>query len=89
MNVVPKVKNYVWRLATNAVAVKGNLIRRGMLVGPGCPVCGEDDTWEHMVLGCKWTEQICIELQGIRRAETHDLDVTRWLDERWHEQGGT
>lgn len=57
-NKEPKVKNYIWRLASNAVAVKANLQRRGMMVDPGCPVCEEDETTEHMVFGCSWTKPV-------------------------------
>lgn len=43
-NVIPKVKTFAWRLVSNALAVKMNLIKRGMNVDPGCVICGMDET---------------------------------------------
>lgn len=80
-NVVPKVENFAWRLATNALPVKVNLIRRGLVIAPGCPMCGADETREHMTTRCRWTAQVWKATLGNNRRPTPGRDITTWLDE--------
>lgn len=79
---MPKIKHYVWRLATNRVAVKDNLIRRRMQIDPGCPVCGDNETREHMATGCKWTEHVWRDMTGTRTSDSATVCKERWLDEQ-------
>lgn len=39
-----KVKSYMWKLASNALPVRANLKRRGILISPLCLACDEVDT---------------------------------------------
>lgn len=88
-NQIPKVKNYIWRMASNAVAVKANLRRRGMMVDPGCLVCGEDETTEHMVFGYSWTKPVWEEMTGTKSNDTQPQDITSWLDDRRRGEDGS
>lgn len=45
-----KVKMFGWKAARNGIAVKANLVKRGMGVDKECPRCGEGaETTEHML----------------------------------------
>lgn len=79
--IIPNAKNFVWRLTTNSIVVKMNLIRRSMIMDRGCPVCGEDETREHMMVGCRWTEDIWTEILGTRMDQRVITDVIVWLDD--------
>lgn len=57
-NVWPKVKFFLWKFASNTVAVRSNLARRGVQVSPICLSCDEEETTEHAVTGCCWTREI-------------------------------
>lgn len=88
VNQLLKVKHYMWRLASNVVAVKMNIRRRGMLVDPGCPTCGEDETREHMVVDYSYTAPVWADLTGTRDSDANTLDITTWLDDRRRGRGG-
>lgn len=59
-----------------------------LVVDPRCPVYGDEETTEHMVFGCRWTELVWGEMLGVIQNDTHPMDVTRWLDERRREGYG-
>lgn len=78
----------MWKLATNAIAVKGNLFRRGLTnVSQGCPICGEEESREHITFGCKWTRAIWFAMLGVRGGNNASQTMEQWLTERMNEPG--
>ncbi|CAN1158075.1 Putative ribonuclease H protein At1g65750 [Linum perenne] len=53
LDVQPKMKNLVWRLARNVVPTRAALRRRRINVPSACGVCGlEEETADHLFLTC-------------------------------------
>lgn len=87
---IPKIKNYMWKLASKAIAVKNNLIRLGLShVYPDCPICGVEETSTHMTFGCSWTQAICCGMLGIRGANQASQSIEEWLIDRMTEPDNT
>lgn len=82
-NVMPRVKMFSWRLVARAVAVRDGLVRRGLQVGVGCPMCAESETVEHLILGCAWVHGVWQALLGLREANDGCATVSQWLSKRW------
>lgn len=40
LDIPPKVRLFLWRACREVLPVRANLVRRGLLVDPMCPVCG-------------------------------------------------
>lgn len=52
-NLPTKIKNFGWRALHNGIAVKDNLVRRGLGDDKRCPLCGEgDETAMHTLVLC-------------------------------------
>ncbi|BFG29036.1 hypothetical protein CerSpe_153100 [Prunus speciosa] len=59
LKVVPKVKIFLWRAISNALATKWNLWKRHLTRDPICGTCGEfAETIEHALLLCPWTHGV-------------------------------
>lgn len=50
--VMPKVRMFIWKLLSKAIAVREGLAKRGIHVEVGCPMCNNAETVEHLVLEC-------------------------------------
>lgn len=87
-SIIPKVKNYIWRLVSNAVGVKVSLIKRGMHVDSSYSICGDDETTVHMVIGCRWTEPLWDELMGIRLNVAVPTNITSLMENKRREGNG-
>lgn len=80
---IPKVKSYMWKLTTNTITVKSNLIRRDFLnVTPDCPICGKLETREHMLFECRWTHAVWFRMLGILGINQTGRSIEQWLHER-------
>lgn len=56
---VPKIKNFLWRAISNALATKWNLWKRHLTRDPICSLCGNfEETIEHVLLLCPWTQGV-------------------------------
>jgi hypothetical protein len=54
LNVCPKAKQFIWRVAHNSLVTKMNIKRRGMKLDTRCPVCWRFDVnGGHCFLKCK------------------------------------
>ncbi|KAJ1422669.1 Ribonuclease H-like superfamily [Sesbania bispinosa] len=50
-----KIKFFLWRACSNALAVSGNLHKRKMAPNPNCSLCGEQtESVEHALFLCPW-----------------------------------
>ncbi|KAF7843116.1 reverse transcriptase [Senna tora] len=59
LKVPGKVRHFIWRVCSNSLPVMSNLVRRRCGVNALCPVCNmEEESSEHMLLFCKWTEMV-------------------------------
>ncbi|KAF7822290.1 reverse transcriptase [Senna tora] len=59
LKVAEKVKHFIWRLCTNSLPTMVNLVKRRCNVKSCCPVCSlEEESSEHLLLFCKWTEMV-------------------------------
>lgn len=47
--VMPKVRTFAWKLLSKSVLVRERLVRRGLPVSPGCPVCNQIEMVEHLI----------------------------------------
>lgn len=54
---IPKIKSYMWKLSSTAIAVKSNLIRRGLPnVSLDGSICDVEETNAHMTFECGLTK---------------------------------
>jgi hypothetical protein len=60
----PKIRQFVWRLAHNSLAVKMNISRRNIVLDTRCPICKRfDEDGAHCFLKCKHVRKCWKELQ--------------------------
>lgn len=88
-NTLPKVRVFAWKLASNAVAVRERLARRGMQVQFGCPMCDQLETMEHLIWGGGWVKQLWEQLLGIQVGLEGSCSLKEWLATRFAEATGT
>ncbi|XP_010684219.1 putative ribonuclease H protein At1g65750 [Beta vulgaris subsp. vulgaris] len=77
-----KIKNFGWRVLHNGIAVKANLLYRGMGEDRRCPVCGEgDETIKHALTLCRDARSIW-RLSPLRMEiqEMEDENVSQWCE---------
>lgn len=59
LDVMPKLRIFLWQTLLNALPVRGVLLRRGMMIDPTCPLCGEDiETIDHLFWECSTTKRV-------------------------------
>ncbi|XP_021800961.1 uncharacterized protein LOC110745195 [Prunus avium] len=55
LNVVGKIRHFVWRCCKDYIAVRSNLRRRGVQVDPACPSCQQhEETVAHLLFHCHY-----------------------------------
>lgn len=65
-----KIKHFVWRLAHNIIAVRGNLVRHGMDINTKCVMCDQKHKdGGHLFLKCKLIKEawLLLNMEEIRR----------------------
>jgi len=63
LDVCPKAKQFIWRVAHNSLAMKMNIKRRGMKPDTRCPVCWRfDGDGGHCFLKCKAVRRCWMDL---------------------------
>ncbi|KAK6148918.1 hypothetical protein DH2020_016443 [Rehmannia glutinosa] len=59
LRVLPKIKQFLWRVCTDSLPTKDNLRRRGLDIDPVCFICGEGiETSSHIFLKCREVQTI-------------------------------
>ena len=58
VNCSPKIKNFLWKLANNAMAVGESLLKRGIMVDGKCKRCGEIETTTHVMFLCPYAQKV-------------------------------
>ncbi|XP_028089296.1 uncharacterized protein LOC114289726 [Camellia sinensis] len=59
LNLLPKLKHFVWRMYHNALATKQNLWRRRCAHSTDCPIClTAAESVEHLFFGCEWAKRV-------------------------------
>lgn len=80
-----KVRAFAWKLLSNAVAVRERLMRRGVQVPIGCPVCGNPETVLHLFAECRWLAGIWENLLGLPASSHGGTTVMEWMTSRLSE----
>lgn len=57
-DVWPKMKAFMWNIATNTLPTQLTLSTRGMPIHPLCPLCHVEESREHVFFGCPWATQV-------------------------------
>ncbi|ESQ51250.1 hypothetical protein EUTSA_v10017605mg [Eutrema salsugineum] len=58
LRTLPKVKQFLWRAAVEALPVGVELVRRGFQVDFGCKICGIRETITHVLRVCQFTREV-------------------------------
>ena len=59
LNVLGKVKHFLWRACSNRLPTKTNLVKRRVLIDSVCHLCGRDDKdTYHALWGCEALQQV-------------------------------
>lgn len=78
LNVIPRVKHFVWRAMNKALATMENLYQRKCSPHPLCPICNaEVESVEHALLLCPWVRAtwfgcplgLCVDHSCVKRIE--------------------
>ena len=59
LDVMPKIRIFMWQICHNALPVKGTLFRRGLQIEPLCPLClAEIEDIDHLFGHCTIANQV-------------------------------
>lgn len=58
----PKVQTFMWKLGTDFIATKQNLVKRGVPTSVLCLTCAQTESREHLFLECRWVRQVWTDL---------------------------
>lgn len=77
----PKIKHFIWRLCSNALATKENLWRRKCSPSPVCPCCNlVAESHEHLMVLCEWVKQVWfLSPFSFKFSENHISRLDLWL----------
>jgi hypothetical protein len=87
MPCVPKVQQFIWRLAHNSLPVKRNIERRGIECDTLCVCCRRlDEDGAHLFLKCKQVKKIWCQI-GLEDVRDHlcTLQTSEAMVQRIHE----
>lgn len=75
----PKVQAFMWKLESNSIATKANLVRRGVPTYPLCQICYGVESREHIFLECSWVRHVWFGLLGLHVAGLHQVQMDQWF----------
>lgn len=53
INTMPKIKIFLWQICHDTVLVRGTLLKRGLPIDAGCPIClGDIESSDHLFSEC-------------------------------------
>lgn len=52
----PKLQVFMWRLGTNSIVTKVNLVQRGVQTAVQFPSCSGNESRKHLFLECNWVQ---------------------------------
>ncbi|KAM7262619.1 hypothetical protein ACFE04_000302 [Oxalis oulophora] len=52
LNILPKIKDFIWRACKGIIPICHNLQLRGVALENACPICGEFENIEHALMTC-------------------------------------
>ena len=82
VNVPPKAKIFLWRMAQQSIPTADLLHHRNMSTSTRCGLCGAKDSWHHSLLHCTVARCVWV-LQDSKLVEalnnTTEADARRWL----------
>ena len=59
LDILPKIKIFLWQMCHNALPVRGTLFRRGCQLDPQCPMCMTDiESTEHLFQDCPQIQRV-------------------------------
>lgn len=76
-----KIRNFVWRAVSNKIAVASNLWKRRIARIKRCHFCQEEETIEHALLVCDWTQCVWFAVMGFRVEKENISTLDKWLEE--------
>ncbi|XP_057426510.1 uncharacterized protein LOC130719933 [Lotus japonicus] len=81
LKIPKKVQHFIFRLVNKSLPCQHNLKRRGVLVAPICPLCGEclEETPSHIFLQCNWVRQVWFASPMSIRYGDIQVDIDKWL----------
>lgn len=54
-----RIQNFLWRLAKNVLLTRGNLVKKGVIVTPECPICHDnEETVDHLFFHCALSKHV-------------------------------
>ena len=75
---LPKLKFFLWKIATNTLPTGANLQTRGLLTNTGCPRCGEVETIDHILFHCAFAKEVWT--FGLWASPMDDGDIVTFKD---------
>ncbi|KAM2964592.1 hypothetical protein FF2_022358 [Malus domestica] len=77
----PKIRHFLWRAVSEALAIVGGLFKSRSASSPMCPICKtQEESVLHMLLRCPWVEPIWFGgLLGLRRVGEGVSSFHHWL----------
>ncbi|KAL2896024.1 hypothetical protein RDABS01_037808 [Bienertia sinuspersici] len=84
LNVIPKVRQFLWRLCTNTLPVRSLLKARHLIEDATCPWClKEEETPFHALFGCEkvkelWADYNCEVMKLVEAPENWCDQVHNW-----------
>ncbi|XP_058759750.1 uncharacterized protein LOC131633056 [Vicia villosa] len=56
---MPRQRNFLWRVAQNILPTRGNLSKKGITLDPSCPFCYDaHETVQHLFMDCVFARQV-------------------------------
>lgn len=76
------VKNFMWNLLSNSLAVMKNLSNRGMNVSTNFLVYGLEEDIEHMIYTRRWAEAGWFSCLGAREPQHTRQSMGEWIQDK-------
>jgi hypothetical protein len=86
LNTPPKISHQIWRIMQNAIPTRANLLKKGILCDPICPIClSKVESANHLFLDCIWARQVWLSSPlTLNLSNNTTSDVTDWLMYMFH-----
>ncbi|XP_065632397.1 uncharacterized protein LOC136068763 [Quercus suber] len=82
LEMLPKIRNFLWLCQHNSIGVKSCLARRGVVADKLCPICQrEPESIIHALRDCAWVREVWMQLGvNIANQEFWRSNIQDWIN---------